>query len=48
MVQFAILLNAAIALSQVANPDLVAQAKKEGRVVRLMQNIGAVYGDSQH
>ena len=29
----AIMLNAAIALSQAANPDLIAQAKKEGRIV---------------
>src|SRR4026208_2198462 len=29
----AMLLNVTIALAQVANPDLIAQAKKEGRVV---------------
>ena len=29
----AVMLNATSALSQVANPDLIAQAKKEGRVV---------------
>jgi iron(III) transport system substrate-binding protein len=33
VIVFAILLSAEAALSQVGNPDLIAQAKKEGRVV---------------